>query len=261
MIVFGVGTLYGVPLTDSTGTAIAATSQTPVQFGTLQDVSADLSFDEKLLYGAYQFPVAFGRGKGKFHFKAKMADITAQVMGSLFFGTTPTAGIDSIVDNLSMAIPATPFTITASTTNTLTTFQIPSSGTWAQDLGVRYATTGLTLTRVASAPATGQYTVTAGVYVFAAADTALSVLISYEYTAASTSQFKIAVANQLMGQAPSFLAELSLPYNGKQLTLKLNNCVSSKLSLPFKNEDFSVAEFDFMALADASNNVGTVAFR
>jgi hypothetical protein len=40
--------------------------------------------------------------------------------------------------------------------------------------------------------------------------------------------------------------------------LKLNNCVGSKISLPFKNEDFSVQEFDFMALADASNNIGTI---
>lgn len=252
MIVFGVGTMYGVPLSDAAGNAIATNVASPVQFGVLQEAQGDLSFDEKTLYGAYQMPVAFGRGKGKLTFKAKAADITAQAFGALFFGVAPTAGIDSIVDNVAGTIPTTPFQITPT---------VPSSGTWIVDLGVRYASTGIALARVASAPATGQYSVAAGVYTFAAADTALSVLISYEYTASSTSQFKIPFANQLMGYAPSFLCELSLPFNGKQMTIKLNNCVSSKLTLPFKNEDFSIQEFDFTALADSGNNIGTIGLR
>ncbi len=40
--------------------------------------------------------------------------------------------------------------------------------------------------------------------------------------------------------------------------IKLNACVSSKLSLPFTNAKFTIAEFDFRAIADASNNVGTI---
>lgn len=251
MIVFGTGTLYGVPLTDASGTAIA--NPTPVQFGVLQEVSADLSFDEKTLYGAYQFPVAFGRGKGKLGFKAKFADFTAQSMASLFFGNTPTAGIKAITDNFAATVPATPFQVTITP---------PSSGTFVTDLGVRYASTGIALTRGATATGAGVYSVTnAGVYTFNTADTAAAVLISYEYSATSTTQFSLAIANNLMGYAPAFLAELSLPYNGKQMILKLNNCVSSKMSMPFKNEDFSVAEFDFMALSDASNNVGTIAIK
>lgn len=251
MIVFGTGNLYGIPLTDASGTAVA--NPTPVQFGVLQEVAADLSFDEKMLYGAYQFPVAFGRGKGKLTFKAKMADISAQAFASLFFGNTATAGIRAIVDNFAASVPAvSTYTITVTP---------PSSGTWATDLGVRYSSTGIALTRVASAPTLGQYTVAAGVYTFATADASAAVLISYEYTATSTSQYQVALTNQLMGQAPTFQAQVSLPYNGKQMSLKLNNCVSSKLSLPFKNEDFSVQEFDWTALADASGNVGTISLK
>lgn len=252
MIVFGVGTLYGVPLTTNTGAAVA--NPTPVQFGVLQDASGDLSFDEKTLYGAYEMPVAFGRGKGKFNFKAKAANISAAAFGSLFFGITPTAGIQATADNEAHAVPTTPYQVTITP---------PSSGVFATDLGVLYAATGIALTRVASGPAAGQYSVNTGtgVYTFAAADTGANVLISYEYTATSTSTYKIPFANVLMGSAPTFIAELSLPYNGHQLNIHLNNCVSSKLSLPFKNEDFSVQEFDFMALADAGNNIGTLSIQ
>lgn len=250
MYVFGTGTLYGVPLTDAAGTAI--TNPTPVQFGVLQETMGDLSFDEKMLHGAYQFPVAFGRGKGKFDFKAKFADLDAKALASIFFGLSATAGIRAVVDNFAASVPASPYTVTVTP---------PSSGTWVTDLGVRYASTGIALTRVASAPAVGQYSVAAGVYTFAAADTLVNVLISYEYTATSTTQFQIPITNQLMGQAPSFQAQLSLPYDGKQLTIKLNKCVSSKLSLPFKNEDFSISDFAFTALADASGTVGTMSFR
>lgn len=248
MIIFGVGTLYGVPLTDSTGAAIA--NPTPAKFGTLQDVQSDISFDEKLLYGAYQMPVAFGRGKGKFNFKAKAADFSAQAIGSLFFGITPSAGIDSIVDLESHAFATT------------VTVVPPSSGVFSADLGAYYSSTGIGLKRVASAPSAGQYSVViaTGVYTFNAGDTG-NVLISYEYTATSTTQFDIAIANQLMGQAPTFQMQLSTPYNGKQLTVRMNNCVSSKFTLPLKNEDFSVQELDITALADASNNIGIWSLR
>lgn len=236
-------------MTNAAGTAIA--NPTPVQIGVLQECQGDLSFDSKTLYGAYEMPVAFGRGKGKFDFKAKFANFSYQALASLFFGNTATAALLAVSVNEAHTIPTTPYQVTITP---------PSSGTWTVDLGVQYTATGIALTRVASGPTTGQYSVAAGVYTFAAADTTLGVQISYEYSATSTTQWEVPFANQLMGQAPSFLAELSLPYNGKQLTIHLNNCVSSKFSIPFKNEDFSVSDFDFMALADASNNIGTYAF-
>jgi len=43
------------------------------------------------------------------------------------------------------------------------------------------------------------------------------------------------------------------------MVLKLNACVSSKLTFPFKNTDFMISEMDIMAFADASNSIGTIA--
>ncbi len=248
-LAFGTGILYGIQLQDATGTAV--TNATPVQFGGLQDVSGDISFEEKLLYGASQFPIAVGRGKGKISLKAKMAQINGQILGDLFFGTGTANAIKDIYPNFAASIPAgTPWQIT---------IVPPSSGTFVADLGVLDATTGLPMKKVASGPTTGQYSVAGAVYTFATADASKAVLVSYEYSATSTSAKVIAISNQLMGYAPSFKAALDLSFGGKSFTLMLNNCVSSKFSLPFKNDDFMIPEFDFSAFADAANNIGYIA--
>lgn len=54
-------------------------------------------------------------------------------------------------------------------------------GAWATDQGVVYAATGAALTKVSGAPAAGQYSVSAGVYAFAAADAGNGVLVSYGF--------------------------------------------------------------------------------
>jgi hypothetical protein len=199
--------------------------------------------------------VAVGRGKGKIACKAKFAQINGALMNSMFFGGTTTAGIISAVNELvGKVIPGTPFTLTVGATNNATTFAIPSAGTWLRDLGVRDAN-GVPMTRVASAPAVGQYTVAAGVYVFNTADAAKLVFINYEYTAVSTTAQQSVVVNQAMGYAPTFTAVLNQPYNGKVLHVRLYQCISSKLSIAAKNDDFTVPELDFDAFSDASGNV------
>jgi hypothetical protein len=241
---FGSGLLFGIPLTDGTGAAI--TNPTPVQFGVLQDVSVDISFEAKMLHGQNQFPVASGRGKGKISGKAKFARINGLLMNSLFFGQTLAAGIIAVQsDFLGTAIPASPFTITVTP---------PNSGTWQTDMGVKDAN-GNPMTRVASAPTAGQYSVTAGAYLFAAADTGKIVFISYEYTATSTTAKKIDVNNLPMGYAPTFLMSLSRPFNGAIDSLKLYSCQSNKLGVGGKNDDFNVAELDFDAFADGAGRV------
>lgn len=243
---FGAGVLWGVPLSDSAGNAIA--NPTPVNFGALQDVSLDISSETKMLHGSNQFPIAIGRGKGKISGKAKAAQINGALFNSIFFGQTLTAGIiGDVFDTSGALIPTTPFTITPT---------VPSSGTWTLDLGVR-DTNGDPLTRVASAPATGQYSVAAGVYTFAAADTGLRVFISFQYTAASTSSKRSTIVNQLMGYAPTFRCELFLPYQGKQLVITLPNCIATKLGFATKLDDFMIPEFDFEAFADGSGNIMT----
>lgn len=246
MFVFGSGNLYGTPLTDAAGAAIV--TPTPVKFGTLQDVSVDISFEIKSLYGQKQFPVAIGRGKGKIAGKAKVGSLNGGLVNSLFFGQSMTTGLIGVYNgDTGQSIPASPYTITVTP---------PGSGTWSADLGV-IDSNGIQMTRVASAPATGQYSVSAGVYTFAAADTLKTVFISYEYTATSVGANKSTVTNQLMGYAPRFAAELSCPYDGKQLTLTLFSCISSKLTLATKQDDFVVPEFDFEAFANSAGSVLT----
>lgn len=241
---FGSGILWGTPLTNSAGTAIS--NPTPVQFGALQDGSVDISFENKMLHGSNQFPLAVGRGKGKISGKAKAAQINGLFWNSIFFGQTLTAGILSdVYDTTGAAIPGTPYEITPT---------VPGSGTWTADLGVRDAN-GLPMTRVASAPATGEYSVAAGVYTFAAADTLDVVYINYQYTATSTSAKKSTVTNQPMGYAPTFKCDLLMPFQGKSLILSLNQCITTKLALATKLDDFVIPEFDFEAFADAAGNV------
>lgn len=246
MIIFGTGALVAVPTMDAAGNAIA--NPTPVKIATLQEVQWGFKFEEKKLYGSGQFPIALGRGKATMDFTAKMANFDPSVAGSLLFGTTPATGLRaSVLDSL-QAIPAsTPYQITITP---------PNTGTFAQDLGVFNAATGIQLSRVATAPIAGQYSVSAlGVYTFASADAGKNVLINYEYTSSSTGQI-FTINNQMMGAAPFFTVGLQSSYQGQTLALKLNSCTSSDLSLPFKNEDFSVSDFKFSAAADKAGIVG-----
>lgn len=233
---FSVGSLWAVR------TDIA--NPTPVQFGTVQDVATDFSFTNKELHGQYQIAVAVARAAMKVTAKVKFATINSGVWNNIFFGRTQTAGLVTTILNETSAIPATPFQIT-----------VVNSATWTTDLGVTYTVGGIRLTRVASGPTTGQYSVAAGVYTFAAADTTLSVQISYAY-APVTGGYKILLDNQLMGQAPQFQMNLTSIYQGKTVALQLNACISSKLSMPFKNEDWLISEMDVDAFTDASNNLG-----
>lgn len=241
--VFGSGILFGTPTQDAAGNPIVNPS--PIEFGTLQDVSLDLSFDTKMLYGNKQFPVAVGRGKGKISGKAKVATLSGFMINSLFFGQSLLSGIT-----------AANYDTTGTVIATSLTPAIPGSGTWTRDLGVKDAN-GLTMRRVASGPTTGQYSVSAGVYTFAAADVGKLAFINFMYDAASTSAVKSNVMNLPMGYAPTFATDLYMPYLGKQLVISAPNAISSKFSIATKQDDFMVPEFDFDCFADATGRILT----
>lgn len=248
MINFGAGKLIAVPTNLSDGTVI--TNPTPVILGTMQDINLDISVDLKTLYGSKRYPIAVGQGKGKVNVKAKYADISGGILGSLFFGKASTAGIKAAVFDFSATIPTTPFQATIAP---------PNSGTYVSDLGVVFSATGVQLTRVASAPITGQYSVNVatGVYTFASADTAKGVLISYEYSAAAGGNYWN-ISNDVMGYTPSFTILLQNSYDNKTMVVKLNRCVSGKLSVPLKNDDFAINDFEAEAFADATDSIGYI---
>jgi hypothetical protein len=140
---------------------------------------------------------------------------------------------------------------------------VANGANFIEDFGVFYAATGVQLAPVAASPAQGQYIAPSGspgAYTFNSADNSASLLIYYSYSV--TSGNKISLANQLTGPLPMFEISLKETFNyfgtSKDLLVKLNACVSSKLSLPFSNQKFTIAEFDFQAIADSSNNIGTI---
>jgi hypothetical protein len=236
---FGSGSAWGID---------SGANPTPGRYDILQEGSVDFSFSNKPMTGEYQLPVTVGRGSGKISGKMKWGRLQGRAINSIFFGGTKAGGQVSVSKDEAGAIPSTPYQVT-----------VANSGTWVDDLGVRDATTLVPYVRVASAPATGQYSVAAGVYTFAAADTTKNVLISYTYTIAGSGE-KITIANQLIGAAPNFKNVLTQVYNSQRQTIVLNACVASKLSGGTKTEDFFAPEMDYDAMADASNNIGTWSF-
>jgi hypothetical protein len=81
------------------------------------------------------------------------------------------------------------------------------------------------------------------------------VLIDYAYTVAGSGN-TTTIVNQLSGTTPSFAAAFGIKYGAGTLYLHLNSCISSKITLATKIEDFLVPDFDFKAFADASGTVG-----
>jgi hypothetical protein len=235
MFVFGSGVLIGTPQGGA-----------PINFGLAQEVMLYIATTTKPLYGQYNFPVAIGAGTRKMTGKAKMARISGQALGSLFFGATPASGVTQTQFGEAASVPASsPYTYS---TSLHTTF--------IADQGVVYAASALPLRLVASAPTTGQYSVAGGVYTFAAGDAGAAVLISYTYTNA-TGGVNIAVSSQLVGPTISFSANLfaSDPTTGKQFSVLLYNCVAEKLALGTKLEDFVLPELDFQCFANSAGQV------
>lgn len=233
---FGSGSLWGTNTN---------ANSTPQEFGAIQDVSLDFSFSVKELRGRYQMPLTVARGAGKIQGKAKTGNISAKLFNELFFGQALASGKTATVQNEAGTIPASvAYTIT-----------VANGATFVTDLGVKFALTGLPFVKVATAPATGQYSVSAaGVYTFAAADANVPVLTTYTYT--TTGGSTITITNQLMGTTPFFGVTLNEVYEGNAVTVQLYKCTSSKLTLATKLEDFMIPELDFEAMANAAGVIG-----
>lgn len=235
MYVFGSGVLIGTPSGGS-----------PINFGLAQEVTLNVATTTKALYGQNNFPVAIGSGTRKMSGKAKLARISGQALGNLFFGVNPSVGGMQTQFGETTSVPAvSPFTYS-------TTFH----SNFVADMGVVYAATGLPMKAVAASPLVGQYSVTAGVYTFSSADAGAAVLVSYTYGVAGSGE-SIAVLSQPLGPSITFSANLfaSDPTTGKQFSLYLYNCVAEKLSFGTKLEDFVMPELDFQCFANAAGQV------
>jgi hypothetical protein len=229
------------------GTRTDIPNATPVNFGLVQEVTLDETATIKELYGQNQHALAIARGTVKTTGKAKVARISGLAFASLFYGVTPVPGqVVTAFGEAAVAAASVP---------------VANQATWVDDQGVINAVTGLPLTKVASAPAAGQYSVANGTYAFSAADATanVAVLINYTYTVATAGQ-SFTVTNQLLGTTPTFSAQFYTMFQGQAVNVKYFNCTSSKLSFGTKLEDFVMPEFDFGVFANAAGNVARWSF-
>ncbi len=241
---FGIGALRGTR-TDVTGVG-------PDQFGVLQDNMIDFDFALKELWGQLQFPVDIARGKGKITGKAKGARVLGNLYADMFFGAVATTGETQVSENESHTIA------TSVAVSNLTSF--------VADLGAYYGSGAnvnnpLTYTTSAAPGALGFYSSDgAGHYFFFSGDVGATALISYVYTDGSGKT--VAINNAFMGTTPTFAATFyqNRPTQGStgQLTMRLNECVSSHLTFPSRIDDYAIPDFDFMAFSSQNNVIGTL---
>ncbi len=215
-----------------------ATGSQPIVFGALQDVQLKISGKNDLLRGQNQFAIGVGRGEMSISGTAKLGQVSGSIYQLMFSGITPATGTVSIAYGEAHSVPAsTPFTVT-----------VTNSATFVTDYGVVYTATGIPLVPVTGAPTTGQYSVSAGVYTFAAADTGLGVQISYTWTNAAAGS-TLAVPNSLQGVQPVFGILQQRSWNGTGERLLLPYCVASSLDVPTAMSKFAISQFGFDAFS------------
>lgn len=238
---FGAGVLFG----RKTGAGVVAT---PVRFGALQNVNVDITATTKTLFGSNQYPLAIGRGVANINCKAQFGQFNAQALNDLFFGEETGVTTGQRVTAVGEAK-----TVTANVVN------VTNNTTFFADLGVILASTGDVYTRVTAAPVGLQYTCneSTGNYGFNSSQNGVAVKVSYEYTDAANGK-TLTINNQLLGVAPTFMVVLTNTFQGKRFNLQLNQCVSNKLTIPTSLEDFWMPEFDFQAMSDSADIVGTL---
>ena len=241
-LIFGIGALWGTR-SDVPGVG-------PDQFAVLQDNSVDFSFEVKELYSQLGYPIDIARGKGKVVGKAKIARVFANLYADIFFGETVATSEDNVSENENHALATNSVAVTNATS-------------FVADLGVYYTSQGNTRFQfVTGAPsALGQYTTGVnGEYTFFTGDIGATVAISYVYT--DTSGKTITINNHFMGYTPTFIGtfyqQRSTQGASGQLTLRLNECVSSHLSIPSRIDDYAIQDFDFQAFSNAANVIGTI---
>jgi hypothetical protein len=247
-LLFGIGALWG-QRTDVNGVPIGVG---PHQFAILQDSSIDFDFEQKDLYSQLGFPLDAARGKGKVSAKSKVARIYTALYADLFFGEAFAAGEINVSQNELVTLGAGGL------------YTVSHAAAFVADLGVFVNAGGQGFLQLSStAPSNTQYGVSSlGVYTFNTSLSGTVLAISYVYTDAGG--FEFTIHNNLMGFTPTFQSTLyhnnpTLRSTG-QMTLRLNTCISSRLTFPTRVGEYAMPDFDFMAIGDGANIVGVVAF-
>jgi len=230
-----------------------ATNPTPVKPYTIASLEIDQSADTKELRGQSQFPDDTARSDIKSTFKFSMGRTDYFLLNQAVYADVTTTGGISVSPNEAHTIPTTPFQVTVAP---------PSSGVFSSDLGVQLASLG-NLTKVASGPTTGQYSVdpATGIYTFAAADVGLHVLISYSYTLTAGNTYQL--NNQVQGYSPQI--EFWAVETYSKASAGTNAVVPSvvriyaakigKVSFPYKRNDYKMVDIEGGYFASANGRV------
>ena len=169
---FASGIVWAFPTGGQMGANI-----TPIDIGTIQNVKLDITADIKTLFGLYQYPVDSAIGKRNIKGTAAFAQFEFTAWNSLLFGSSGST-VPGAAQVTSYREGATVAAVT---------FQVSvaNHATFVQDGGVRYASgtkAGQPLIAITTGvPTIGEYTVSSGVYQFAAADVGAAVVITYSY--------------------------------------------------------------------------------
>lgn len=212
-----------------------ATNPTPFRIGILQDQEVNFKGENVSLFGQKRLPDIVAPSNIELSIKATFATKQGIVISQAFLIGTVASGVKQVIDQEAHSVPAT----------TAYTVTVTNSANFLVDFGVQYAATTRNLTRVASGPTQGQYSVSAGVYTFAAADASAAILISYTYTLTSSGQ-TFAYQNQAQGTGPSCQIQVYEPFTNGLRGWLFNTCYCKSLTNPTKQKGFVIqtAEFD-----------------
>ena len=252
MFSFSSGRLIGSQLS-STGALLS-----PIEFGTLQNVTIDAKVDLKELYTAKRFPVAVADGKGKIDITAQAATINAQLFGLVFGSTSSQGGGVAFIADEVQIVPSTPYTITLNQTPDATVM-LPSVLSVQNGVLIQYNVLNNTGTPVAGVSC--KFNGTTGI-VFASGDAAETVLVSYYYDISAPNASTNKIANVAFGSAKAFSLALCNTTNnandnhGDQLIVVLNRVIAPSFKMDFKLDDWLIPDFTMQAFADASGNIG-----
>lgn len=220
-----------------------------IPVASLKDVAVDFKQAKKKFNGQKKVAIDVGDATLDIAVKIKSADFRSSAFNLILPGATITTGGAQVAPYEQAPIPTTPFTVTVS-----------QAATFVEDGGVLDTTAGKWLTRVASAPATGQYAVTAGVYTFAAADVGHVVQTVYTYlpVGANAIGSTVSYANEFQGPSTPFRLRVYNPWrvgsNGVAQTRNVGFDFSSvhfeKLTASFKVEDWAENDLEGFASED-----------
>lgn len=243
---FGTGDSIFVPTRDADGIAVVV--PTPIELPSCVDIGIEKKGEAKKHEGKFQYSLASAIAKRSIEVQLTCNMHSAK---SLIISTNEAVAASYAAlysPNTSTAIPATPFQITATP---------PNSGVFKQDMGVRFEDTGEQLTRVASSPITGQYSLVdaTGVYTFAAADTGKKVFTKYTYSVA-TGGSSVTEYNRLQGESPEYnLILTSGKYRGVQVMFEAPIVTVKDVSQPFKNGDYMAQKITCDVLANPNTGL------